>query len=477
MTRPGFRFRAGSVAAQDDPAAGPAATGSPPPQRGRIAGRFAPLLVVLLLVLLGATSAAAQVAPRERRFVYGLNVFTGTEYTGNFVPPAIDTVYLLADQVSVLDPKTTEVYFWPITNDYRPDWTALNELVPGRLEILRDGRVASTIELTDYVVQFDRAQGIGNGRISTGEQATAQWAEFQRARADYLARLRAYTDATEAYNQRLDEIRQAGGGTPPPAPPEPAPFSLFSTEPARGFPLALPAGEYAIQLRDPSGQVVPDSRKRLVAIAPRRQGVGYEVVPQEKWTIPEQANDPSNAIYTVPGGVVFLRPFVSLEYNALEYARLRNPQDVEATANRWTWVQVGLVENATLLVDGRRVATGEYTVEQIPGAALGYTIVPFERRPDDPPPGTLGARSPDLAAFRVETSGDNTRIDLRLVDAAGRDLAGSARELRVIPGAPDAVLALPLALPLALGLTVVLWRRDRVLTARGLTPEQRRLMA
>jgi hypothetical protein len=433
-------------------------------------------LLTIVLLAITTTTVFADVTERERRFVYGLNVFTGTEYTGNFVPPAIDTIYVLADRVSVLDPKMTEVYFWPITNDYRPDWTALNELVPGTLEVVKDGRVTSTVELNDYVVQFDRAQGIGNGRISIGADAKGHWDEFQRARANYLQQLSAYTDANEAYLQKLDEVRQRGG-TPPPAPNQPAQFSLFSTEPARGFPLTLPAGEYAIQVRGKSGQIVPDSRKRLVAIAPRRQGVGYEVVPQEKWTIPEQANDPSNAIYTVPGGVVFLRPFMSLEFNALEYARLQNPQDVEATANRWTWVQIGLIEGATLLVDGAKVPTAEYTVEQLPGAALGYTIVPFQRRPDDPPPGTMGERHPDLTAFRVETSGSRRRIDLRLVDASGQDLAGSARELSVTPGAPDALLALPLVLPLALGTTVVLWRRDRMLTARGLTPEQRRLLA
>jgi hypothetical protein len=89
----------------------------------------------------------------------------------------------------------------------------------------------------------------------------------------------------------------------------------------------------------------------------------------------------------------------------------------------------------------------------------------------------MGERHPDLTAFRVETPGSRRRIDLRLVDASGQELAGSARELSVTPGAPDALLALPLVLPLALGTTVVLWRRDRVLTARGLTPEQRRLLA
>jgi hypothetical protein len=435
------------------------------------------LLALALLALLPA-GAAAQAPARERQFVYGLNVYTGTEYTGGFVPAAVETVYLLADQVGVLDPKRTEVYFWPITNDYRPDWTTLNELVPGTLEVLQGGRVIRTIELTDYVVQFDRAAGIGNGRISIGAPAREHRAEFERARQSYLDRLRAYSDASEQYNRQLEELaRQPGPKTPPPMPLQPAPFSLFSTDLSRGFPLELPAGEYAIQLRTPDGAILPESRKRLVAVAPRRQGVGYEVVPQEKWTIPERAGDPDNTIYTVPSGVVYLRPFVALEFNALEHARIANPQDVEATASRWTWVHVAAIEGASLAVDGRPVGPGEYSVQQVPGAALGYTIVPFERRPDDPPPGTLGERNPDLRAYRVEAPAGRAALDLRLVDPGGRELPGSARQLRAVPPVADWVLALPVVVPLAIGATVVMWRRERVVRARALPAEQRRLIA
>lgn len=93
-------------------------------------------LAALASILL-ARPSRADLTDRERQFVYGLNVFTATEYVSTFAPASIDTIYVLADHVGVLDPKFTEVYFWPITNDYRADWTALNELVPGTLEVLR----------------------------------------------------------------------------------------------------------------------------------------------------------------------------------------------------------------------------------------------------------------------------------------------------------------------------------------------------
>lgn len=419
-------------------------------------------MIRLLLVLLALlpTPALAQVPNREVRFVYGINVFTGAEYQGTFAPPSVDTIYVLANTRAVLDPKRTELYFWPITNEYRPDFNALNELVPGRLEV--DGR---PIELADYILQFDRAAEIGNGRISIGDEAHQHRAEFARERAAYLERIRAHADATEAFNRAVDEARQRGT-TPPAAPEPPAPFTLFSGDIGRGFPLDLPPGEYRIQLRGAEGQVVPDSQKRLVAIAPRRVGVGYEVVPQDRWTFPERADGPSNVLYALPGSVVYLRPFAAIEVNAQEHARLQNPQDLAAAANRWIWVQSGSIEGTTLVAGAEPLAQAEYLVEQLPGGSLGYTVVP--RRPND--------RSPDLTAFRVEAPVGRVSVPLRLVRGS-EELPGSRRELRATAGAADWQLFLPILVPLALGVTVALWRRERVITARALTPEQRRQMA
>jgi hypothetical protein len=442
----------------------------------RCASRLRPLVslcAAVFVVAVLASPSRADVTDREQEFVYGLNVFTGTEYTGTFAPASVDAIYLLADHVAVLDPKMTEVYFWPITNDYRADWTALNELVPGTLEVLRDGRIVQRVELTDYVVQFDRGGGLGNGRISLGAEALARRAEFEAERTAYLDRLRAYTDETEQFNQRIDELRTAGGAATPPTPPvQPAPFTLYSSDLARGFPVQLAPGEYALQVRAPDGAIVAGSQKRLLAIAPRRQGIGYEVVPQAKWTMPETADDPGNVIYVLPGGVVYVRPFLALEFNRLEYARLQNPQDLEATPNRWTWVHVAPMEGPTLDVDGRSIALADYSVEQVPGAALGYSIVPFGSETAT----TASAHSPDLRAFRVEAPGGRGAQTVRMFDGSGRELDGSGRTLSATGGVLDIALALPILVPLALGATAALWRRERVLTARSLSPAQRQLL-
>ncbi|HEV8632928.1 MAG TPA: hypothetical protein VG370_01610 [Chloroflexota bacterium] len=442
------------------------------------------MLALLVLVLALVPSVASAQAPdKERRFVYGLNAFNGIDFSTGFAPPTVDAIYVLADRESALDPKMTDVYFWPITNEYRGDFAAVNEVVPGTLEITRDGGVVANEPLVEYVLQFDRANQMAGGRIFFGEEARARHAGFGRARETYVAKLHKHSEATARYLEGVEEIRrrtEAGETIVPEDPPRlPAPFTLYSTELLRGFRIMLGPGEYRIRVRDEAGAVVPDSEKRLVAIAPRRQGIGYKVVPQEKWTVPEQANDPSDSVYTVPDGVVYLKPYVTAEFNALEYARLQNPQDLEATANRWTWVQIAPIEGTTLSVrrgpQEQRLGLEGFTIEQLPGAALGYNMLPFE--PDPKAAGTSEERRPDLVAFRVGAPSGRATLSLTMLDADGRPAPGSQRLLIATPATQDWRLGLPVLVPLLVGATVVLWRREQVQSVRSLSPEKRQLVA
>ena len=88
-----------------------------------------------------------------------------------------------------------------------------------------------------------------------------------------------------------------------------------------------------------------------------------------------------------------------------------------------------------------------------------------------------GARTPDITAYRVEAPAGRGTLRLRLVDPDGRELAGSAREVVVVSSVPWWQLALPVVVPLLIGLTVILWRRAQVQSARSLTDEQRRRLA
>ncbi len=440
-------------------------------RRGSLSGA---LSLAVLLALLMAVPALAQVPQTEQRFVYGLNVFDGTEYTTGFVPPQVDALYVLADHDTVIDPKMTNVYFWPITNEYRADFTALNDLVSGQLEVTQGGKSVATVDLTDYVLQFDPANGMGPGQLFIGDAAHTAYQHFQDTKAAYLDQLRQYGDATAAYSQEQDRARSQGESAPASPPPtEPPPLTLYSSDMAQGFPLHLPAGEYQIQERDANGQVVPDSAKKLVVVAPRRLGVGFDVVPQEKWTYPQQASDASDIVYTVPGGVAYLEPSAEQELNSVAAARLKDPQSLEGTANRWQWISIGSLAPATLVVrDGdqeQQLPLQQFFVNQVSGAELGYQVLPYQAETNAN--GT--PKQPDITAYPVQAPNTRRTLSLRLVDAAGRELAGSERQLSVVTNVPGWQLILPVLVPLALGLSVIVWRRDQVQAARSLTPEQR----
>jgi hypothetical protein len=448
------------------------------------AGRRGRALALLALVLaLLPSLVAAQEPERERRFVYGLNAFNGIDFSTGFAPHTVEAIYVLADRESALDPKRTDVYFWPITNEYKGDFATVNEVVPGTLEISRDGRVIASEPLAEYVLQFDRANEMAGGKIFFGEEARARHAEFERAREAYVAKLHQYSEATALYLEGVEETRrrtEAGETIVPEDPPRlPSPFTLYSTDLLRGFRIMLGPGEYRIRVRDEAGAVVPDSEKRLVAIAPRRRGIGYKVVPQEKWTVPETANDPSQSVYTVPDGVVYLKPYLTAEFNALEYARLQNPQDLQATANRWTWVQIAPIEGATLAVaqggQEQRIGLEGFAIEQLPGAALGYTVQPFQ--PDPTADGTTGEQQPGLLAFKVGAPSGRGTLSLTMLDPDGRPVPGSQRLLIATSATEDWRLGLPVLVPLLVGATVVLWRRERVQSVRSLSPEKRQLVA
>lgn len=73
-----------------------------------------------LVPALLTASAHAQAPARTEGLVYGVNAATPDGIVvGTLVPREVDTVYLLADRTSVVSPRRTEIYFWPITNRYR----------------------------------------------------------------------------------------------------------------------------------------------------------------------------------------------------------------------------------------------------------------------------------------------------------------------------------------------------------------------
>jgi len=412
--------------------------------------------IILLLLLLSAGTARAQVPVKERQFVYGINAFAWEGYVGSLSARPPHTIYVLAGHRSIVSARETLVYFWPITGEYRADWSGLNASVDGTLEVLQTGRALIVLPRQPYVIQYPHGPDSGPAILYVGEEAARRYRAFVEARDQYRDALARYLEARRRYLEALDRAaaaRQRGVTvTLPPAPEEPEQFRLFSSDVHDGFLINLPQGRYAIRVRGPDGRVVAGSQRTLVAFTHRREAVGFTIVPQTRWTVPERADEPGSTIYARQDQVLYFQPYAAREYNDLAYARLVNPQSAEGRSDGWRWeYSQSLVESRLQLAgaSGVQTVTGRpYRVEQKTGEALGYEVV-------EPPAG----QTSDFSGFKVQVNGT---LNLALLDAAGRPVPGSERLVRV----PRLGTAWPLGiiplLPLTLGAAVVAWRREQL---------------
>lgn len=415
---------------------------------------------VCLWLLSFGLPLSAQAPERREAFVWATTVFAGVQYESTFTPPANDTLYLLADESHVLAPRSTLVYDWPITNRLLADWLARNELVDGTLVLRNSAGREERIEITGYVIQFDGDAPAETLTLHTGPEAAAQYAAFDQARAAYGEALHAQFQLEQQYQAALTAAAQAAtkgetlpipDGPPPPLPP----FTRYSTEVKQAFVLNLPAGEYTLWLERPNGTEEPTSRKHLYVFAPRRYGVGYSVMPASKWTVPEQSDDPGNAIYAPPGSTFYLQPFAEFEVNELAYGRMLDAQARGTRSDRYIWVHTTSYSSATLQrIEQGQVVAGianqPYFVRQFPGASLGYQIEAF-----DP----AAEKSPTFHGYGIGVeTGQNVRI--QLVDESGQPVPGSSREIRPIRTGDRRIVYSFSLLPLLVG-ALVLFRRRR----------------
>ena len=428
-------------------------------------------LSLLFVLSLSFSLASAQVPDKQREFVYGMQTFTGLRYEATFYPLTVDTIYVMADVVNIISPKESLVYFWPITNDLKADWDGLNETVGHTLEILQGGSVIETVTQTTYVIQYPNGYDSGVVNVYLGDEAAVQYDVFDQARAEFRDGVAAYYEASRNYRAELSRQVEAGEVEDdiliPPE--EPLDFLFFSTGIFDGIPLQLSEGNYTIRVRDSNGDIIPESERKLVAFNPTRQGVNYDIIPYDKWTTPEQSDDPSQVLYAKEDSIMYLQPSNELEYNELYYARVRNPQDILASQDRWTWVPMTPIEQGTLeiLQNGQvvdRVERRPYVVRQYTGSALGYEIIDQRTAEEE----RFRTRTPDFEAYQIKVNSGQSDFSIRLVDPEGRVVPGSERAVKLVNTTnPQRGYLLPV-IPLILGVLVSIWRSTKL----GSLPKQ-----
>ena len=430
------------------------------------------ILVIALLMAVGSVQAAPP--QREKQNVYGITPWTGKEYGGTFAPKGVDKIHLLAGENNVLNTLETEVYFWPITNEYMANWFESKVVIDGRLQILQDGKEIKVLERQPYVHVYPQGFYGGVSKLVVGDEAEKKYQEYQQAIDDYWKAISDYREAYAAYEQQMAEILKEVTETGktyaeeelPKAPEQPEPPTLYVTGVTEAFIVNLPVGEYAIRTIDADGNTVEGTDKKLSVFEKRRSGVGYQIIPESKWTRPVQSDDATQILYLEGTRTMYLKAFHEAEYNQHDFLRmtsLEKPLAGKGAESAYMWVheeevpdtKVQVLQAGEVVME---VPTKPYYVKQTPGYALGYDIVEFDAESDE----FLG-RKPSCEAVKLELGPGSYQI--RVVDATGQVLKGSVRDIRSVNVVPMWQLYLLSLVPLIFGLVVVLRRRNLRLKA------------
>jgi hypothetical protein len=377
----------------------------------------------------------------------------------------------MADVDNVLEVRETQVYFWPLTGEYKADWDLLNRPITGTLEILQGSQMVASLTPTEYVL-VTRAGGTQPNALIAGAAASRAQLAYRNAMSAYTAAMNEYLKEYQAYEEAVaDNLRRAQQGQSvqelkaPVAPVQPQPTV---SELYEGYLVKLPAGHYAMQVRDEKGQIVTGSERALEVFGPEREGIGYALRPESRWTQPTLAGQPEGVLYWGPDRVFYVEPYRELEINEAAYMRLKAPQSPAGDDERRVWIPVATLTDGQveLLTGGQPLARAPiktYVITQLPGSGLGYSISEqVAPLPRDLPSAQLST----LRAARLEMVEVPLPDTIWITDASGQSLPLSERQVRQLRPLSPLATWLPPLLPLAVGAVVILSRRRRTAEIR-----------
>ncbi len=419
----------------------------------------------ILLLFLAASVGLAQAPVRSEQLVVSVLAWNGRDYSAVFAPESSDTIYLLAGSDNFLSVRKTLVYWWPLTAEWKMDTKPLNVQFPGSLE-LRDprGRVTQ-LPLQEYTYFNIKGDYELNWKVATGDSARRElekyvslYGDYSRAMQEYRLKSAAREAEMQSLGTRLQNLPRLE------APVAPTYYVGPPVEMQHAFILNLSPGRYAVHLVTPDGSVMEGSEKKIVVHERfRRGGIGFEVIPSDKWTRPETSVAPSSVLYVNGDADLYLRPFFEDEFNDLAYEKTIN-NAARGNPTIAKWVRIQQVPHATVAVQGAAggkslIEERPYFVRQSEGASLGYTIVPFD------PDGVRKDEQPDIIAIRVPVDKNMRAIRFSALDSKGGKLPGSERQIRVITGVGAPALLFALALAPLLLMAVLLGLRRRLYTS------------
>jgi hypothetical protein len=440
--------------------------------------------IVAILLLFGTPVALcfAEMPVRTEQLIWSVLAFNGRDYAATFVPEHSDSLYLIAGVDNFLSARKTLVYWWPITEEWRTDTDSLNQQFAGALELRDGGGKPRTFPLQQYTYYNMKGEYELNWKVVTGKEAEAELEKYSVLYDSYFKAVREYQKKSQEFESelqslsaRITRLRKEKKDFAPllermktlPKPEAPKPPTYYVVPPTslqQAFILNLAPGRYAIRLLNPDGTVMEGSDKTVYVHDRRRSGgVGYEVIPSDKWTRPVESVTPASVLYVNGSADLFLRPFHEDEFNDLAFEKTLNNSS-RGNPNIVKWVRIQQVPKAKIETAARGAGKSlldesPFIVEQAKGSSLGYTIKPWVAG------GQNKDRQPDLIAMRVPIDKKAPAIRIRTLDGKGDPLPGSDRQIRVVSGFRLAGVLFALALLPLLAMAIVLSVRARTYAA------------
>jgi len=437
----------------------------------------------LAVLLAQAVLASADVPVRTEQVIYTIIAYNGKDYSPTFAPESSDTIYLLSDSDNFLSVRKTFVYWWPPTGRWQTEASTFNEFQPGILEVREEGGRPRLFEMQRYTYFNVNGEYEQNWKVAVGEAADAEVRHsqelsekfvreaeaYRQKREDYLASLRALSSRIEtlkAMKQDPSALQRQMDSLPsPPEPQQPKDY-IVPPSPVQGaFVVNLPAGRYRVRLLDSNARVLEGSEKWIVSHSSRRMnGVGYEVIPSDKWTRPKESKAPSSVLYVNGKADLYVTPFLENEYKELEYGRTTD-NAAPGNPSVFSWTRIQQVPHAVLTLQAagqEAVALREqpFLVDQTQGAGLGYTIVPFEGQGDQQ------GKEANLRAFLLAVRLGPKAFELRALDEKGKFLPGSERRIRVVEPLMGSILLVIIVLAPLAAMAAVLVSRASLYSGR-----------
>lgn len=433
--------------------------------------------VLALLLLAGPLWADIQI--REEQLIYSIVAFNGRDYARSFCREGEDTIYLIADENNFLSLRKTLVYYWPLSSEWLLDTDTMNVQLDGTLQIKGPKSVDVELNQVLYSVFNTRGEFELNWGLATGPEADQVFRDylrgiddfrsaslqFEAATAEYEAKLDMLTseiiklrEAGEEYEAKLEELRNME----PPDPPQPMiDYAVPPSVPQLNFIVNLPAGTYEMHLVDDEDDIMEGSEKQIVIFESRRQGgMGYEVIPGDRWTRPIESNTPASVLYLDGKTDQFVQPFYQSEYNDLYYNKMLinwgrgNPSLMK-------WVRTQQIPQARVEITAKgqesvSIFDAPYIVEQLTRSTLGYVIVPFDSEEKH------RGQYPNLWAFQIPRQGAVEARTMRSYDKDNELIPDSKRQLRIVSRPRSRALILIFAfLPLVAMIVALVVRTRR----------------